>query len=567
MATGRDVARADGDADVEQAPPRRWAGGQELKAILDAATAWLEQNARAINALNVFPVPDGDTGTNMLLTMKAALAEIAASPSHSAGEIAHRAAHGALMGARGNSGVILSQLLRGFARSLDKKERFNVADLAAALREASVMAYQGIIKPVEGTILTVSRDAATAALAAAQESDDLLVVLDKTVAATRASVARTPTLLAVLRESGVVDAGGQGYLVILEGAARYLRGEAVAPALPAVAMAAGAELASSPLEGEARYGYCTEFILQGQNLNYDEVRRQVTVLGDSAIVAGDEYLIRVHVHTTDPGRLLSYATSKGILRKIKIDNMDEQHREWLGLPLGGQVAAPRPPAAVETLSNIGVVAVAPGPGLARVFESLGVSAIVSGGQTMNPSTEELLAAINSLQADHVIVLPNNGNIILAAQQARQLTGKDVIVVPAKTVPQGIAAMLALNYQADAETNARTMERALDNIQTAEITRAVRSVQINGMAVTAGAVIGLLNGDLTATGDDVPSVVDQMLAQMKADQAEIITIYYGAEVTPAEAQALAAHINQAHPGQEVEVVEGGQPYYHYILSAE
>jgi DAK2 domain fusion protein YloV len=562
----RDAAKADRDAIVGQVAPRRWANGQELKGILTTATALLEQNARAINALNVFPVPDGDTGTNMLLTMKAALAEIATSPSHSAGEIAHRVAHGALMGARGNSGVILSQLLRGFARVLDKKDKFGAVDLAAALKEASTTAYQGIIKPVEGTILTVSRDAATAALAAAQETDDLLAVLEKTAAAAQASVARTPTLLAVLRESGVVDAGGQGYFIILEGAARYLRGEKIEMALPATPTT-GAELALLPIEGEVKYGYCTEFILQGQDLNYDEVRRQITSMGDSAIVVGDEYLIRVHVHTFDPGQVLSYATSKGILRKIKIDNMEEQHREWLGLPLPQKTDAPRQPAAVEVLSNIGVVAVAPGPGLTRVFESLGVSAVVSGGQTMNPSTEELLKAINGLQADNVIVLPNNQNIILAAQQTRQLTDKHVFVVASRTVPQGIAAMLALNYQTDAESNARSMEQALNNVQTAEITRAVRSVQINGMAVTEGAIIGLLNGDLTATGDDMQLVIDQMLAQMKAGEAEIITIYHGVEVTPAEAQALAEHIREAYPGPEVEVIEGGQPYYHYILSAE
>jgi uncharacterized protein len=543
------------------------ANGQELKKVLIAATAWLERNTQTINSMNVFPVPDGDTGTKMFLTMKAALSEIAASPSNSAGEIAHGAAHGALMGARGNSGVILSQIIRGFARSLDKKKNFNAADLAVALKEGSITAYKGIIEPVEGTILTVSRDAASAAIAAAQETDDLLVVLEKTVAAAQASVARTPTLLAVLRESGVVDAGGQGYYIILEGVAHYLRGNKVEVMLPEIPATGAKPGPLPPRSGEDTYGYCTEFILQGPKLNCNEVRRQISLMGDSAVVVGDERVMRVHVHTFDPGQVLSYATSKGILHNVKIDNMEGQHREWLGLLQPLEAGVPKQLAAIEPASNTGVVAVAPGAGLVRVFESLGVSAVISGGQTMNPSTEELLQVTNTLQATNVIILPNNKNIILAAQQVQQLTNKHVIIVPSQTVPQGIAAMLALNYQADAETNASAMIQALDSVQTAEITRAVRSVQINGMAVTEGAVIGLLNGDLTATGDDLRSVVDKLLVQMKTDQSEVVTIYYGVEVTPAEAQALADHVRETHPGLEVEVVEGSQPYYHYILSAE
>lgn len=549
--------------------PRRWCDGPMLKELLSAATAWLEYNVNSINALNVFPVPDGDTGTNMLLTMKAALAEIGPSVSHSAAEIAQAAAQGALMGARGNSGVILSQIMRGFARGLDAKEKFNAADLATALREASATAYKGVLKPVEGTILTVSRDAAAAGASAAMVSDDLLVVLERVAIAAKDSVARTPQLLQVLRDAGVVDAGGQGLYIILEGAVRFLRGERIEMIPSTVEEGASPAFDVSRLEQAGGYGYCTEFVLQGQNLDFERVRAEISAMGESAIVVGDEYLIRVHIHTHHPGQVLEYATGKGILRKIKIDNMQDQHREFLGLslPVEPPATPKKSPAAVEQLSDLGVVVVSPGPGFSRVFESLGASAIVPGGQTMNPSTEELLRAIDSLATDNVIVLPNNKNILLAARQAQELTKKNVVVVPTRTVPQGIAALLALNYQADLQTNARNMERAMSKIQTAEITQSVRAAEIGGIQVAEGSVIGLLNGDLTASGPDIESVALKVLDQMSAANGEIITVYYGADVSEDQANSLADRIRQAYPDQEVEVVNGGQPYYYYILSAE
>ncbi len=535
----------------EHRDERKGCDGETLKRLLSAATVWLEHHAETINALNVFPVPDGDTGTNMLLTMKAACAEMASVNDWSVGAVARAAAYGALMGARGNSGVILSQILRGFARVLENKERLTAADLAAALHEASVTAYQGIIEPVEGTMLTVSRDVAAAAQEAARETDDVQVVLEKTVAAARASVDRTPSLLSVLREAGVVDAGGEGYYVLLDGAVRFLRGEITEVSAPATAVSPTlTEAELMPLDEEMEYGYCTEFILQGRDLNYEEIKEAITSMGDSAIVVGDDRLIRVHVHTFHPGEVLEYALSKGILRKIKIDNMQEQHREWLQLPMHQKEAPPQPEVKpIEALAGVGVVVVVPG------------------GQTMNPSTEELLRAIESLEAQHVIILPNNKNVILAAQQAQELSQKDVRVVPTRTVPQGIAALLSVNYQADLETNARAMQEALEQVQTAEITRATRSVRFNGLEVEEGAVIGLLNGDLTATGPDIEGVVRIMLKQMRAEGAEIITVYYGEDVTRQEAEAMAEVIRREYPDQEVELVEGGQPHYQYIISAE
>ncbi len=538
--------------------PIRSCSGEELKRLLGAAMAWLEKNATAINLLNVFPVPDGDTGTNMLLTMQAALEEIAHSPDHSVSAVIHGVAHGALMGARGNSGVILSQLFRGLARGLDGEETLSAAKLAAAMKEASAVAYRGVMKPVEGTILTVAREAAEAAVDAAAERDDLLYVLERVVAAAKESVARTPSLLPVLREAGVVDAGGQGLFIILEGILRFIKGESMEVAMPAEA--AVAKTSTAPSEEEMEYGYCTEFIIEGQNLNLEEIREKIDSLGDSTIVVGDENLVRVHVHTFRPGSVLEYATSLGVLHKIKIDNIQDQHQHFL------QFERETVPSKEEE-EEIAVVAVVTGPGLIRVFESLGISAIVPGGQTMNPSTEELLQAIDSLAADKVIVLPNNENVIMAAQQAQKLSKKEVVIVPTATIPQGISAFLALDRRADLKTNAEAMERAAKSIQTAEITRAIRSTQVKGLQVEEGAVIGLLNSDLTATGDTLEGVAQEMLRQMEAERYEIITIYYGKDVSQDEAERLADEVRRRYPEQEVELIAGGQPHYHYILSVE
>jgi DAK2 domain fusion protein YloV len=528
---------------------------------LEASTIWLERHAEIINTLNVYPVPDGDTGTNMLLTMRAALDELNNSPSPSASAVAHTVSYGALMGARGNSGVILSQLFRGFAKSVDKKETFTALEMAQAMKEASAIAYQGVIKPVEGTILTVAREAADVAMAAAEESNDLLYVLERTVTEARHSVARTPSLLPVLAEAGVVDAGGQGLFVILEGALRFARGEEVGEL---AMIEAGAEL---EVPAEEEYGYETMFILQGENLNVEEIREAIAVMGQSVLVVGDSSTVKVHVHSMEPGRPLDYAAKLGTLTQISVENLQEQYREFVRRGKAPVTDRPQPPPVAEESGGMAIVVVAPGEGLARVFESLGASAVVAGGQTMNPSTQEILKAIKSLNAEQVIVLPNNPNVIMAAQQAGELSHKEVTVVPTKTIPQGISALLAYNYQADLETNTQMMERATQGVQTAEITTATRDAQINGVNVEEGGIIGLLDRVLTASGSTLEEVVQEMLCQMKADEQEIITIYYGEGVTATEAERLADGIRASCPDQEVELVYGGQPHYHYILSAE
>lgn len=535
--------------------------GGGFRRALEAGTTWLEKHVQTINALNVYPVPDGDTGTNMLLTMRAALEELNNSSAQSASAVAHTMSYGALMGARGNSGVILSQLFRGLARSLDKKETFTALELAQAMKEASATAYKGVIKPVEGTILTVAREAADAAVAASEERNDLLYVLERTVAEARRSVARTPSLLSVLAEAGVVDAGGQGLFVILEGTLRFMRGEEVGEL---AAIEAGVEL-EVPVEEE--YGYETMFILRGEDLSVDEIREAIAAMGQSVLVVGDSKAIKVHIHSMEPGRPLDYAAKLGTLTQISIENLQEQYQEFVRRRGATVPDRPQPPLAAEELGHIAIVVVAPGAGLVRVFESLGASAVVPGGQTMNPSTQELLEAIEGVNAEEVIVLPNNINIIMAARQARGLSRKNVVIVPTETIPQGISALLAFNYQVDLETNAQMMERAAHSVQTAEITTATRDAQINGVSVEEGEIIGLLNGALTASGSTLEEVVQEMLCQMKADEREIITMYYGEGIADTEAERLADEIRASFPDQEVELVDGGQPHYHYILSAE
>lgn len=540
----------------EPLPPLRSIGGQELKQLFSASRAWLERHSAYINSLNVFPVPDGDSGTNMLLTMQAALKEIDASPDHSASAILNALSHGALLGARGNSGVILSQILRGFARAIEKKETISAHDFAAAMVEGARTAYKGVVKPVEGTILTVVRESADAAVLAAAQSDDLRQVWAKTVEAARASVVKTPMLLAVLKEAGVVDAGGQGLLVVLEGALKYLRGEPMEMA----AVSEGAQ-ALEKMAREEGWGFDIQFHIRGQNLDVDAIRDQIASLGESALVVGDATLVKVHVHAPTPGAILDYGCSVGVITNVTVENMQEQYIDFMA----GQTA--RPPVTAEEIAGMTTVAVAPGAGLARVFESLGVGAIIAGRPTMNPSTEDILKAIEAVKTDKVIVLPNNKNILPAAEQAKEIAKKTVAIVPTKTIPQGVAALLAFNFQSDLDTNVKAMTRAAQNVTTAEITTATRSVTLDGIAAQEGQVIGLVDDRLAVAGTDRAEVVLKTLQSMCTAESEIVTLYYGDTVAAGEADALGEQIRQHFPSQEVEVVNGGQPHYHYIISVE
>ena len=533
--------------------------GQGFKQLVEAALAWLQHHQATINALNVYPVPDGDTGTNMVLTMQSAWAEIQESSEHNVGRIAHQMAHGALMGARGNSGVILSQIWRGFARSLDGKETYRAQDLVAACQEATTTAYKGVVKPVEGTILTVARAISDAAIRAVEETEDLVRILEHMVFAAHEAVRLTPSLLPVLAEAGVVDAGGQGLFVILEGMLRYMRGENIAED---VQLVKSVDLIATGLEpGEIGYGYDVQFLIIGQGLDVDTIRQKITEMGECPLVVGTPDTVKIHVHVSDPGVPISYGASLGSLRDVVVEDMQAQYKDFI---VSSELSRSPSP---QTSQEIGVISVVLGDGLARVFQSLGVSAIVHGGQTMNPSTQDLLDAVESLPVKQAILLPNNSNVIPTAEQARALSTKPVAVVPSRSIPQGIAALLAVNYQADFATNVAAMTEAMEEIETGEVTTATRSATINGIEITDGQIIGLHDGELKVTGTTVEEAVQALLKEMNQTQREIITLYYGDTVSESDANALADLLQQAWPDQEVEVVAGGQPHYLYILSVE
>jgi hypothetical protein len=535
--------------------------GQELKEMFATATNWLEKNASDIDALNVFPVPDGDTGTNMLLTMRSSVEEAYQTNDSSAATIAQAMAQGALMGARGNSGVILSQIWRGLAQGLQGKKSFTGKELAAALQQASKMAYKGISNPVEGTILTVIKDAAAAAQAQTKNNGDLISVMEAVVDAANESVANTPTLLPVLKDAGVVDAGGQGLFTILDGALRYLRGEAEQmqfrkPQIIASNIPQPVKLSRLTVLDELPFGYCTEFLLKGEELSTDEIRTKLQKKGQSLIVVGDENTARVHIHTLDPGSIIRYATSLGTMHQVSIRNMDEQHQDFL------QMQKERMPAV-----DVATVAVVAGKGLAEVFTSLGVTAIVPGGQTMNPSTKDILQAVKTVASDKVIILPNNKNVVLTAKQVQSLTDKKVEIVPTHTIPQGVAALLTFDYEADFETNTQLMKEAASKVKTIEITHAVRSAQLNGLKIKKRQSIGLLDGELLTAGNNPSDILLKILGKLNMKKTEIITIYYGADTQQTEAEQVSAGIRDRYPQLQVEVVQGGQPHYNYIVSIE
>jgi len=535
--------------------------GQDLREMFATATVWLERSASDIDAMNVFPVPDGDTGTNMLLTMRSSIEEAYRAPDRSASAVAQAMAKGALMGARGNSGVILSQIWRGLAQGLADKELFTGNDLANALLQASLMAYKGLSNPVEGTILTVIREASSAAQTQVTSgSDDLISVMEATLSAAKEAVANTPSLLPVLRKAGVVDAGGQGLYTILEGIFRHLCSETEQMEFRKPQMIASniplATRMPQLVADEVPYGYCTEFLLKGQKLDPDKFRKKLEKKGESLIVVGDESTVRIHIHTLAPGNVIRDATKLGTLHQVSIRNIDEQHLDFL------EMQKERLPAV-----DMAVIAVVSGDGLADVFRSLGAANIVPGGQTMNPSTKDLLQAVESVVSDKVIILPNNRNIVLTAEQVQSLTKKRIEIVPTETIPQGVAAFLALDYEADFETNVRLMKQAKSAVKSIEITRAIRSVQLGGLKIKKKQPIGFLDGDLVAVGDNTADVLNKVLGRLNLDEAEVITIYYGSDTEPAEAEQVSLSIREQHPQLQVEVVHGGQPHYNYIVSIE
>ncbi len=538
--------------------------GQAFKPMVEAALNWLRTNQQAVNALNVFPVPDGDTGTNMVLTMQAAYDEIANSAERNVGKVAHAVAHGALMGARGNSGVILSQLWRGIARALDNREVLDGPALVAAFHQGRNTAYKGVVRPVEGTILTVAKDIAAAAEQAITETTDPYDILARLVQAADESVQHTPELLSVLRDAGVVDAGGKGLYFILEGMVRYANGQPLDSVNFAVQPLSAMKLenAVDSIEPGQDYEVVVDF-RPYETLDLIHFYEDLEEMGTSIQVGEGDRMYRMHIHVPAENlyRPIEYTKSLGTVTKVAIENLVAQMEEI------ERESGPKLNLTPVEPGQIAVVAVAPGPGLARVFASLGVSAIIEGGQTMNPSTEEILRAFENLPTDQVFILPNNKNIILAAQSAAQLTVKRLTVIPSRTVPQGMAAMLRLAPDGDPEEIAAEMQEALDEVETGEITTATRSVEIDGVKVQEGQFIALHNGKLILAASTLKDATISLLEKAHADHFELITMFYGADIPRPEVNAIVDSIRKAYPNQEVEVQDGGQPHYHFIISIE
>jgi DAK2 domain fusion protein YloV len=569
---------------------RRACDGQGLLDAFRAAVANLEANVEEINSLNVYPVPDGDTGSNMYATVKAALDEAEGVTDVTVERVSAAIAFGALMGARGNSGVITSQIFRGMAEGLAGKSRFNGLDLAHALSRGAKSAYGAVAKPVEGTILTVIRESADAAVVAAERANDIETVLSMTVEAAEKSVARTPSLLAILREAGVVDSGGQGVYRLFQGALLHLLGRAPAGAAAGRARA-GAKASALIAHADEGFGYETMYLLQanpGRPLDLDAIRDHLESIGESVLVAGDARALKVHVHNERPDDVIGYGLQQGSLSRISVENLDNQARdvrearatEFTGTDADA-VAVPEASASAtaETSTNgesadtplrpgPAIVAVVAGDGLARVFESFGVDQIVSGGQTANPSTGELLRVARLARAREVLLLPNNPNVRLAAEQAAKVCeDKRLVVVPTRNAAEGIAALLALDPTLDAAANAGPMTEAGRGIQSVQVTEAVRDATIGGKKVKRGQTIALDPDDgLVAVDSNRDKAVLKAVAALKAGY-ELITLYYGADSTLSDAEDIARKIGAASPGAEVEVVHGGQPHYRYLISAE
>jgi DAK2 domain fusion protein YloV len=538
--------------------------GEKYARMIRQAAVMLAGQKDEIDALNVFPVPDGDTGTNMYLTMASAAKEVDRVSSSTIGLVAEAAARGSLMGARGNSGVILSQLLRGIAIGLKDMDQANPAVFADALAKGTEVAYRAVMKPVEGTILTVARGASEAAQKAVKAKKNAEEVLAAACGGARETLAETPKLLPVLAQSGVVDAGGKGWEVALNG---FLAGAFACEAAVETPVSQQGNLVVTPALTEMPAGrykpglagttglinkYCTELLVKGRDLSTETIRGCLDGLGDSLMVVGEDETVKVHLHTDRPGRVLEICIKYGELDQIKVDNMSLQQRQDMPDNAGKQV---------------GTVVVAAGEGFDEILASLGADRIVSGGQTMNPSAEELARAIDGVPAENIIIMPNNGNIILTAQLARELSKKNVEVIPSRTVQQGVAALLAMVPDKDFTENIRLMQEGMRHVVSGEVTYAVRDSDYNDRLIKRGDILGIVEDEIRLVGQDVNAVTEELILSLLDNQKEVLTIYYGEGITAEQAGALAGIINEKMPQVEIEVLFGGQPLYYYLLSVE
>ncbi|GAJ42108.1 DAK2 domain-containing protein [Parageobacillus thermoglucosidasius] len=550
--------------------------GRRFAEMVFQGAAHLSNNAKAVDALNVFPVPDGDTGTNMNLSMTSGAKEVKNNVSDHIGKVSSALAKGLLMGARGNSGVILSQLFRGFAKAIETKQEINSSEFAAALEAGVTTAYKAVMKPVEGTILTVAKDAAKRAVEVAKKEQDIVVVMEEVVKEAKASLQRTPKLLPVLKEVGVVDSGGQGLVYVYEGFLSGLKGESVADRKPAeismqeLVKAEHHKSAQSHIHtDEIEFGYCTEFMvrferdkLEKHPFSEEVFRQDLSRFGDSLLVIADDEFVKVHIHSEQPGEVLTYGQRYGSLINIKIENMREQHANIVNEERRDTGSA----ANAKQKEKYGIVTVAMGAGVAELLKSIGAHVVIEGGQTMNPSTEDIVKAIESIGAETVFVLPNNKNIIMTAQQAASVVSQKVIVIPTKTIPQGMSALLAFNPSLSEEQNEKAMTAALSRVKTGQVTFAVRDTTIDGVKIEKDDYMGLADNKIVVAEKDKLSVTKQLLHSLIDEDSEIVTMIYGQEATE-EVEAIVSYIEETYSDVEVEVHNGEQPLYPFIFSVE
>ncbi len=534
-----------------------------------AGAANLEAKKEYINELNVFPVPDGDTGTNMTLTIMSAAKEVRSLESADMTALSKAISSGSLRGARGNSGVILSQLLRGFTKEIREHKEVDVQALAAACERATATAYKAVMKPKEGTILTVAKGASEKAREMAETTDDLEVFIPEVIAYAKEVLAQTPEMLPVLKEAGVVDSGGQGLLEVLNGAYDAFLGKEID--YSAIESSAGTTMVKpdAQTQTDIKFGYCTEFIIMTEKpfteKDEHEFKAYLESIGDSIVCVADDDIVKIHVHTNDPGLAIQRALTYGQLSRMKIDNMREEHQEKL-IRDAEKLAAEQ--AKQEPRKEVGFIAVSIGEGMNEIFRELGVDYIIEGGQTMNPSTEDMLTAIDKVNADHIFILPNNKNIILAANQAQALTeDKDIIVVPTKTVPQGITAIINYMPEEDAKANAEMMNEEIQNVKTGQVTYAVRDTHIDDKEIHEGNIMGIGDAGILSVGQSVEATTKEMLSLMADEDSELISIYYGQDIQEEDAEKLAAEIEELYPDADVDLHCGGQPIYYYVLSVE
>ena len=532
--------------------------------VVNASNRLLEESD-FVNALNVFPVPDGDTGTNMSMTFKAAVKEIENLNSESIGETSKKLAKGALMGARGNSGVILSQILRGISKGLEGKTEVDGRDLAVAFEEGSKAAYKAVMRPTEGTILSVIRAAAESVTNV--EESNVIAVMETVVTNAKIMLDKTPDLLPALKKAKVVDSGGMGLYIILQGMLDALKNDIKAEIKDVAVKSAGATGAASTEDIDIKFGYCTEFIIVGDASKAKEFQDKIENLGDSMIVVGYEDVIKVHIHTNDPGKVLSNAVQYGELSKIKIDNMREEHREVLALKNEEAASDSQEEVAPAESKKYAFISVAMGDGITRVLKDLGVDYVIEGGQTMNPSTQDMMECISKLNADHIFILPNNKNIIMAAEQAAEISDKDIRVIPTKSIPQGITAITMFNYEADVDANEETLKEALEMVKTGSVTYAVRDTEMDGIEIKEGNMLGLVESKIKAVGEDYFEVAKEILESMIDEDSELITIFYGKDVDESKMEEFIAELEDKYDDFDVQCYKGDQPLYYFIMSVE